>query len=122
MYDLRNRKDLFGIEGYDPPKKYADPVLQMKLKEMELNQKKGLKPNKYVTKRGSYIVKLAICIKIFLFAYDSCFRSPTIFGGHCLAHHIKKQQKEATSCLELSGLARPKKKVNIYFFCLPYAA
>lgn len=29
MYDLRNRKDLFGIEGYDPPKKYIDPILQM---------------------------------------------------------------------------------------------
>lgn len=63
MYDLRNRKDLFGIEGYDPPKKYADPVLQMKLKEMELNQKKGLKPNKYVTKRGSYIDGIVKSVK-----------------------------------------------------------
>lgn len=41
MYEIKNNQSPFGIEGYDPEKKYLDPNAQMKQRELELNKKKG---------------------------------------------------------------------------------
>ncbi|CAD8139487.1 unnamed protein product [Paramecium pentaurelia] len=44
----------FGIEGYEVPKKYADPLKQMEERKFSA-QKKGQKNLGYVTKRGHYL-------------------------------------------------------------------
>ena len=55
MFALSNRfNSAWGIEGYEVPKKYCDPIQQIKEREY-LKQKKGQKPKNAPTKRGNFL-------------------------------------------------------------------
>ncbi|CAD8089233.1 unnamed protein product [Paramecium sonneborni] len=58
MFKIATRQtSVFGIEGYEAPKKYVDPIRQMEDRKF-LTQKKGQKNRNHVTKRGHYLEDL----------------------------------------------------------------
>ena len=57
MYQVSRRvNSTWGVEGYEVPKQYVDPLKQVKEREYIKNQKnKGQKDKRYVTKRGNFL-------------------------------------------------------------------
>lgn len=58
MYKITTRSNTaWGVEGYEVPKEYVDPLKQIKDREYEEYRKKGkiMKPKGKVTKRGNYL-------------------------------------------------------------------
>jgi hypothetical protein len=58
MFAIANRNnEVFGIDGYNIVKKYVDPEEQVRQRKY-LEQKKGQKDPRYVTRRGSYLDRI----------------------------------------------------------------
>lgn len=55
MYSYKNHTNIpWNLKEYRTPQEYLDPEMQVKQRKYQ-SQKKGIKDNKYVTKRGFYM-------------------------------------------------------------------
>ncbi|EGR28548.1 hypothetical protein IMG5_173130 [Ichthyophthirius multifiliis] len=61
MFNIATRAQVFGIEGYEVPRKYIDPMKQIQDRDFFEKREKNKLPtknNKYVTKRGHFQLDL----------------------------------------------------------------